>query len=261
MKRIINIGTCGFPIARRKYFAQFSCIEINITFYQLPGLATARAWRAEAAEANPDFEFIVKAWQLITHPVNPVTYRRLREPLDPKARGHYGFFRPTPQVMEAWARTEEFCDVLGVNKILFQTPPTFRPTPENLDNLNNFFSKVGRRDFQFIFEPRGDAWTEAMAVGICRQCRLVQAVDPLHSRPGYGRFRYYRLHGRHESGRLDYDYHYGEAELKNILAGCDRARNYVMFNNTQMYRDAQRLQSMIPTWPERGRTAGGGMAG
>jgi len=244
-ERSILIGTCGFPLARRRYFEQFPCIEINITFYQLPGLATARAWRAEAAEVNPDFEFIVKAWQLITHPVNPVTYRRLREPLHPGHRDRYGFFRPTPQVMEAWARTEEFCGALGARKVLFQTPPIFRPTPENLDNLRNFFYRARNRSLQFMFEPRGQEWTRETAAGICRECRLIHAVDPLHSPSGYGRFRYYRLHGRHEDGRIDYDYQYRDAELRRILAGCDRMVNYVMFNNSLMYRDARRMQALL----------------
>ncbi len=243
-KRNIRIGTCGFPCSQQIYYRQFSCIEINITFYQLPGLGTAEKWRQAAAGANPDFEFIVKAWQLITHPVNPVTYRRLRERLDPAEHRGYGFFRDTPQVRLAWDRTQEFCQRLGARKVLFQTPPLFKPTPENLENMRTFFARVDRKKFIPIFEPRGRDWTPQAVRGICRECGLVHASDPLYAPSGYGAFRYFRLHGVHRGQKIDYDYSFSDGELKRILAMCDRSINYVMFNNSSMHQDALRFRRL-----------------
>ncbi len=237
-------GTCGFPGARGKYFGLFPCVEVNITFYQLPALETAEKWRREAESANPGFEFVVKAWQLITHPVNPVTYRRLRERLDPAKRGNYGFFRDTPEVKLAWSRTAEFCRALGAKKVLFQTPPAFRPTPENLDNVRGFFEGFPHGEFTPLFEPRGEAWAREATVPLCRACGLVHAVDPLYADPFHGAFRYYRLHGGRVGGRIDYGHRFTSGELREVLGKCDRSLNYVMFNNASMLEDALRFRRL-----------------
>ena len=70
----IWVGCCGFPIAKSKYYAQFKLVEVQQTFYQPPRVKTLEKWRAEAP---PDFEFTLKAWQLITHEPKSPTYRRL----------------------------------------------------------------------------------------------------------------------------------------------------------------------------------------
>ncbi len=59
-------------------------------FYEPPRDGTMRRWRAQAPI---DFEFTIKAWQLITHDALSPTYRRLRSPLTEVDRGS----------SEAWA--------------------------------------------------------------------------------------------------------------------------------------------------------------
>jgi uncharacterized protein YecE (DUF72 family) len=76
----IKIGCCGFAVSQQEYFKSFKLIEIQHTFYQLPLLKTAEKWRNSAPK---DFEFTIKAWQLITHEPASPTYRRLREKIDP----------------------------------------------------------------------------------------------------------------------------------------------------------------------------------
>jgi len=75
---ITKIGCCGFGIARPKYFETFSVAEIQQSFYQPPKPDTVKRWRDEAPI---DFEFTLKAWQLITHEASSPTYRRLKEPV------------------------------------------------------------------------------------------------------------------------------------------------------------------------------------
>ncbi|MFN3551401.1 MAG: DUF72 domain-containing protein, partial [Endomicrobiia bacterium] len=67
MEKLIKVGCCGFPIEQKEYYKQFSCIEINSSFYQIPSIKSAEKWKKEAQEVNPDFEFIIKSWQVITH--------------------------------------------------------------------------------------------------------------------------------------------------------------------------------------------------
>jgi len=57
----------------KRYLSQYELVEAQQTFYKPPRLKTALRWRREAP---PQFEFAVKAWQLITHPISSITYRR-----------------------------------------------------------------------------------------------------------------------------------------------------------------------------------------
>jgi uncharacterized protein YecE (DUF72 family) len=60
----MKTGCCGFPKARKVYYDSFKVVEVQQTFYQPPALKTIEKWRAQAPG---DFEFTLKAWQLITH--------------------------------------------------------------------------------------------------------------------------------------------------------------------------------------------------
>jgi len=70
---MIKVGCCGFPVARKEYFKNFSLVEVQQTFYKPPRMETAFKWRSAAP---PEFEFAVKAWQLITHAPSSPTYRK-----------------------------------------------------------------------------------------------------------------------------------------------------------------------------------------
>jgi uncharacterized protein YecE (DUF72 family) len=243
----IKIGCCGFPIAHKKYYQEFNCIEINSTFYQIPSINTAIKWKKEAEIENTNFEFIIKAWQVITHKASSFTYRRMKEKFGDK--NNYGFFTPTKEVFLAWERTKEFARELGCKKILFQCPSSFTPEKENLENLYKFFNKVKKDrqkyNFDFIIEVRGDKWDKKIVSKICKELDLIHCVDPLYSQPYWGKYRYYRLHGLHIGNRLDYNYTFSDEELKKVLEMCDKKLNYIMFNNSTMYDDAKRLKFLV----------------
>jgi uncharacterized protein YecE (DUF72 family) len=76
MKSNINIGTCGFRGNKIEYAELLSCVEIQHTFYQPPQIKTLERWRVEMPN---DFEFTLKAWQLITHEAKSPTYKRLKK--------------------------------------------------------------------------------------------------------------------------------------------------------------------------------------
>jgi len=238
----LKIGCCGFPIEKNKYYREFSVIEINITFYQLPHIATAEKWRLAAEKQNQEFEFIIKAWQIITHPPGSFTYRRLKEKIG--AKENYGFFKDTDEVSTAWQRTREFALKLGCKKILFQCPPSFIPDDQYLHNLYNFFDRIKKDGeyFEFILEVRNPKWDEKIIQKVCRELNLIHCVDPLYQTSHYGDYHYYRLHGLHIGNRLDYNYTFNDRELENVISKCDKKLNYVMFNNSTMYHDALRLK-------------------
>ncbi len=233
----VKIGCCGFPVARRRYFEQFSAVEIQQTFYQLPTLSTAQKWREEAPEG---FEFTAKAWQLITHKPTSPTYRRLKKAIPDQKRKNYGSFKPTDEVFEAFEATEQFCRSLGADKIIFQCPPSFGMTSEHVSNIMNFFKQIERKDFTFVWEPRGN-WDGGEIRKICDEVGLLHCVDPLREAPISGGIRYFRLHGLR-----GYHYRYTTEDLLELKARWGREKNiYYMFNNTSMMEDAHRFEELL----------------
>lgn len=233
----VHVGCCGFPKARGEYFAHLHLVEVQQTFYQPPLPATVQRWRAEAP---PGFVYCLKAWQLITHPATSPTYRRLREPLPPEAHGRVGFFRPTPEVEEAWARTQEMARILEAPVIVFQCPASFTPAPEHVDNLRRFFERVDRGPFRFAWEPRG-AWPEDLVRSLCQDLDLIHCVDPFGGLPVTSGEAYFRLHGIG-----GYHYRYTPEDLRRLLAWCQGyERAYVLFNHAAMWDDALAFASLL----------------
>jgi len=237
----VIVGCCGFPAARDKYYGEFRAVEVQQTFYQPPRPALAERWRAQAP---PQFEFTLKAWQLITHPPSSPTYRRLKEPVDPAERPLCGYFQPTEPVMRAWERTVEIARLLRADKIVFQTPASFTPTEENKANLRRFFRSIDRRGLCCIWEPRGE-WKADEVQAICEELELVHCVDPFKARSTTKGLTYWRLHGIG-----GYNYEYSSEELARLSAQIpSRGTVYCMFNNTAMWKNARRFRELLADRP------------
>ena len=119
---VAKVGTCGFGMAQPEYAHAFSCVEIQHTFYQPPQIKTLERWRNNMPA---DFEFVIKAWQLITHDAKSPTFRRLKRLLSDDEKQEAGYFRATPIVQEAWETTLASARVLRARTILFQCPASF----------------------------------------------------------------------------------------------------------------------------------------
>jgi uncharacterized protein YecE (DUF72 family) len=232
----LHIGCCGWALSQRRYFGTFPVLEVQQTFYQPPRLATLEKWRAAAP---PDFEFTLKAWQLVTHEPSSPTYRRLRTPVPEKRRSRYGAFRPTDEVHEAWRATLDCARALGARIVVFQCPAAFAPTAEHVGNLRRFFRRAGRdaAGLVFAWEPRGE-WSDAQVKKLCAELDLVHVVDPFVRRTVTAGLRYYRLHGIG-----GYRYAYSDADLARLASWC-RGETYAMFNNMTMADDALRFARM-----------------
>lgn len=243
----IIVGCCGFPVSRQRYYAEFSAVELQQTFYQLPRVEVARKWRDEAP---PGFAFAMKAWQLITHAPSSPTYRRLREPLSGPAEA-YGWFRPTDQVREAWRRTLEVARTLDSPALVFQCPASFTPTEMSIANLRAFFRAAERDGRTFVWEPRGD-WPPQLVANLCRELGLAHGLDPFTGPTLAGGVAYFRLHGRG-----GYRYRYTDDDLRQLLFRCreelaaGRRPVYAMFNNVSMLDDARRFRALVDSAQSR----------
>lgn len=232
---MIKIGCCGFSKARAEYYKHFSLVEVQRTFYKLPRLETCRRWRDEAPS---DFEFTLKAWQLITHRATSPTYRKAK--LKVARPDRYGSFQPTDEVFDAWEQTVEIAKLLKARTLLFQCPASFTPSVEHLSNMRTFFRAVDRAGLVFAWEPRGD-WSGEVVAGLCRELHLIHCVDPFQRLPVHGELAYLRLHGK-----TGYRYRYTEEDLKRMLEWCGEYQEaYCLFNNISMFDDALRLQRLV----------------
>jgi len=235
-----KIGTCGFGVAQAEYARTFSCVEVQHTFYHPPRLTTLERWRRQMPA---DFEFTLKAWQLITHEAKSPTYRRLKRKLSETEKAEAGYFRATEIVNEAWGATLASAKALKAKTILFQCPASFKQTAENIASMEKFFCSIDRQDLNLCWEPRGD-WDAAVVRSICVSLELCHVVDPFIGTTVTPDKYYFRLHGR--SG---WRYQYELGELKELATSLVASRRgYVFFNNSKMTEDALQFCKVLGDW-------------
>jgi len=233
----IRVVCCGFPVSRKRYFKVFDTVELQQTFYQPPEIKTIKRWRDESPEG---FEYTIKAWQLITHEPSSPTYRRLKMKIPSSRQKHYGLFKPTDEVFEAFELMKEIASILSAKVIIFQSPPSFEPSRKNRENMRLFFNRIKRGDLLLAWEPRGK-WREDEIRGICRELDLVHVVDPFKTAPQTKGTRYYRLHGIG-----GYKYRYSDEDIKRFASMIDISEDtYIMFNNEYMFDDAIRFKGFL----------------
>lgn len=215
---------------------RFSLVEVQQTFYEPPSDAVLARWRAQVPT---NFEFTIKAWQVVTHESTSPTYRRLKQPLPDSARGQVGSFRTTPAVLAAWQRTLECARMLQATAVLLQCPKSFRPTAENVERLRTFTAQV-ERPGRLLWEPRGE-WPQGLLAELCAELDLVHVVDPMQAETVTPERTYYRLHGTTGPRHVHTDDEL--RRLRDLVEG--RPSAYVLFNNLPRTGDAERFRSLL----------------
>ncbi|HUS33448.1 MAG TPA: DUF72 domain-containing protein [Kofleriaceae bacterium] len=235
----IKVGLCGFTMGAARYPFHFPVVEVQQTFYQPPAASVIQRWRVQMPAS---FEFTLKAWMLITHLAKSPTYRRLRRPLTAREARDAGAFQATPIVDEAWRASVDAARILRATAMLFQCPASFRPTPENIENMRSFFTRIKRPpNVRLLFEPRGPAWTTDVVRPIVDELGLVHVVDPFVHTTASTDLTYFRLHGITGNRHV-----YTDDELRRLAAMIpQRGDTYVMFNNIPRVGDAERFKPLV----------------
>jgi len=244
----VKVGTCGWSVKGGKdaYCRTFRTVELQDTFYRLPKPETVERWRANAPEG---FEFIVKAWQALTHPTESPTWRRVGGPPRWGRADGFGHLRPTEENFKAWDEVLGICQALKSRIVIIQTPPSFGYSEENVANVRGFIPLVERKGLLLGWEPRG-SWSQhpETVASLCQELSLVHVVDPFRRLPSTETNTvYFRLHGIGK-GETNYSYRYTNGDLKNLLSIVENqgAREvYVMFNNVTMAEDALKFKNFV----------------
>jgi uncharacterized protein YecE (DUF72 family) len=122
------------------YGEHFKSVEINNTFYRLPKKSMLEAW---ASEVPPDFKFVVKASQRITH------FQRLND---------------CSEILNYLLDvTAGLGDRLG--PLLFQLPPNFK---KDVPRLREFFTCIPL-ERRLAFEFRHESWFDNETFELLRQ--------------------------------------------------------------------------------------------
>jgi uncharacterized protein YecE (DUF72 family) len=233
----VRVGLCGWTVSQSSYVQRFPVLEVQNTFYEPPSDAVLTRWRTQVPD---DFEFTIKAWQVVTHESTSPTYRRMKRPLPDDARGQVGAFRTTPAVLEAWQRTLDCARTLRATAVLLQCPRSFRPTPDNVARLRGFVTTVQRPAGRLLWEPRGE-WPQPLIAELCTDLDLVHVVDPMQTETVTPERTYYRLHGTTGFRHVHTDDEL--RRLRDLVEG--RPSPYVLFNNVSRTRDAERFLALL----------------
>ncbi|RYZ02623.1 MAG: DUF72 domain-containing protein [Myxococcales bacterium] len=231
-------------MAMAEYPRHFRLLEVQQSFYEPPAERVAQRWRDAMP---PDFEFTVKAWQLITHESKSPTYRRLKRALSEQERADCGRFRDTPIVREAMSRTLATANTVRASTVLFQCPASFGPSAENVQNLRRFIADIARPQcwpgLRLAWEPRGPAWSaqRELALRLCEELQLIYVVDPfvdpIHvtsAGPAY-----VRLHGIGGARHV-----YTDEELARLAEQVPSGAS-VLFNHLPRVGDARRFHELM----------------
>ncbi len=219
----IHIGTSGYTnfrwqgifypadIPRSKWFeyytTHFDSFEINSTFYKFPTVRTLRSWYRKSPD---NFIFAVKAPKIITH---------------------------IKRFADCSELIDQFCmicrDGLGdkLGPILFQFPPSFRYSEENLALITAHLNT----SFKNVLEFRNNGWWNNPVFDTLSQNNISFASVSYPNIPDQiidnREVNYIRLHG---VPQLFYS-EYGAEFIRNLkmqILKLKAAETFIFFNNT-----------------------------
>ncbi|QIY90137.1 DUF72 domain-containing protein [Chryseobacterium gallinarum] len=190
------------------YSQTFNAVEINSTFYRIPTAKTLLKWY----DGTPDtFRFFIKIPKDITHQKRLISSKEEITKFCQHIQGHLSH---------------------KLSGFLYQLPPSFKNTPENLKQI------INNLDFSFlnVIEFRHESWWQKEIFDILRDHHIVfSGVSFPGNLPediivNHPEILYYRLHGK----PVLYKSEYSEDFLDHLADGISNKAQtiFIFFNNT-----------------------------
>lgn len=203
------------------YSQAFDFVELNSSYYELPAVSSATAWRKRVP---PEFRFSVRCPRIIVD--------------------HYGL-NLLPGSRGLLERLEEVCKQLEaeVMTVLISASSPIKES-ELATRLNNFLRTFGSHETPVAVEFRGVNPSEEV-LDVMKESGAIHSVDLSTAEPLYqGRILYSRLFGKGEKNIYEFD----DEELKQIAEKASTPKfekSILAFHGVRMYRDAGRVKSFI----------------
>lgn len=190
------------------YSQKFNCVEINSTFYRNPTAKTLLKWRNETPE---DFKFFIKIPKIISHE------KRLKDCKE-----------------DITAFCTHIQDHLKekLSGFLYQFPPSFKNTQENIDLILNNINLVCLN----VIEFRHESWWNNEIFKILKDHNIIfSGVSFPGNLPeeiiiNHPEILYYRLHGKPVLYKSEYSLEFLKDLAKNIVNM--KRKTFIFFNNT-----------------------------
>ena len=211
----IRVGTSGYSYSWNKgkptpfkwYCKQgFPTVEVNASFYRFPMTSWIKTWQ----RCPPGFDFTIKVHRSITH------YKKLQRNTIKTWNKFRSGFKDMEDKITFW---------------LFQMPPSFTATQQNINRILAFFQELNL-DNSAVIEFRDSSWWDKKE--ICKEigCTFcsVDAPDLPKEIVTMNNAVYVRLHGREAWYRSVYS----DAELNKIIEQVGElgaSKKYIYLNN------------------------------
>ncbi|UMQ42546.1 DUF72 domain-containing protein [Chryseobacterium sp. Y16C] len=190
------------------YSQKFNCVEINSTFYRNPTAKTLLKWSDETPE---DFKFFIKIPKTISHE------KRLKDCKE-----------------DITAFCTHIQDHLKekLSGFLYQFPPSFKNTQENIDLILNNINPVCLN----VIEFRHESWWNNEIFNILKDHNIIfSGVSFPGNLPeeiiiNHPEILYYRLHGKPVLYKSEYSLEFLKDLAENIVNM--KRKTFIFFNNT-----------------------------
>jgi uncharacterized protein YecE (DUF72 family) len=203
----------GWPKSKKlEYYSKhFDTVELNNTFYRLPGEKTFESWYKRVPK---NFIFALKAWRFITH------IKKLKD-----CKDLFETFLKGALILK---------EKLG--PILFQLPPFLKANFQVLEDFCQIVKKGSPKNLRFAFEFRNKSWCKETTYFILKKHNFAWTVVDSPSWPKEYQvtadFVYVRMHG----SKILFGSKYTKKELKDLAEKIEKWKNqnldvYVYFNN------------------------------
>lgn len=201
-----------------------NAVELNASFYRFPFPSQVRSWRRRGSRLR----WAVKVHRSITH------YRRMG-----------------PGALDIWRKFKSLFEPLDelVDFYLFQLPPRFARTRQNVERLRKF-SETAELGSRMAIEFRHKSWFCEETVELCRELGAtpVSVDSPIGTWIACSSdIVYLRMHGR----SAWYAHDYSEEELGRLssrILELQPAKVYVFFNNDHwMLENARLMKELLST--------------
>ena len=202
------------------YSRAFNFVEVNSTFYELPGTREAESWRKRVPE---DFEFTVRCHRDLTHVLE---------------------LAPTEGAFRIFEKMRAICRALRAGILHMQSPPRIDYTESKIQSIRSFLNAIDLKDMRIAWEIRAEEQRSIppSMVRLMQDFNVIHSVDLSKEEPAYeSDIVYARLFGKGYHNI----YQFTDEELLEIddKASRTEAKKAILsFHGLRMYKDAARFK-------------------